>query len=134
MLYTGSNTAMPVSPKKILVAEDDAFLSTLLKNRLAREGFDVLTVGHGDEVIPLIKKEKPDLLLLDIILPGKVGYDILEDLSKAGSKLPFMVISNLSQDEDIKRAKSYGALEYFVKAKIGIDDLVSRVKQALGKG
>jgi DNA-binding response OmpR family regulator len=125
---------MPVSPKKILVAEDDAFLSTLLKNRLAREGFDVLTVGHGDEVIPLIKKEKPDLLLLDIILPGKVGYDILEDLSKAGSKLPFMVISNLSQDEDIKRAKSYGALEYFVKAKIGIDDLVSRVKQALGKG
>ena len=119
--------------KKILLAEDDTFLSGLLKNRLTREGFDVTVVAEGDKVIATVKSMKPDLILLDIILPGKIGYEILEDLEKAGVKVPFMVISNLGQDEDIERAKKYGAIEYFIKAHIAIDELVKRIAAFLGK-
>ncbi len=118
---------MAAASKKILIAEDDSFLSTLLKNRLLREGFEVATVSRGDEVIAALKKERPILLLLDIILPGKVGYEVIEDMKKEAMKVPFMIISNLAQEEDIKRAKDYGAVEYFVKAHIAIDDLVKRV-------
>lgn len=119
---------MASKSKKILLAEDDSFLSTLLKTRLVREGFDVFTASTGEEVIPLIEKEKPDLLLLDIILPGKGGHEILADLKKSKSKPPFMIISNLGQDEDMSRAKEQGAIEYFVKAHISLDDLVAKVK------
>ncbi len=119
---------MPPALKRILLAEDDAFLSTLLKTRLEREGFTVTVVGRGDEVLPALKKTKGDLLLLDIILPGKVGYEVLDDLEKADLKTPFIVISNLAQEEDMKRAKQYGALEYFVKAHISIDSLIKRIQ------
>jgi DNA-binding response OmpR family regulator len=124
---------MASKSKKILLAEDDSFLATLLKTRLVREGFEVATASNGDEVIPLLNKEKPDLLLLDIILPGKGGHEILEDLKKSKSKPPFMVISNLAQEEDMSRAKEQGAIEYFVKARISLDDLVSKVKTFLAK-
>jgi len=117
--------------KKILVAEDDNFLSTLLKNRLIRDGFDVSIVGRGDEVVPALKKQKMDLLLLDIILPGKIGYDVIDDLKEAKLKTPFMIISNLAQDEDVQRAKKAGAIEYFVKAHVAIDELVKRVTSFL---
>jgi DNA-binding response OmpR family regulator len=123
---------MPAATKRILLAEDDSFLSTLLKTRIEREGFAVTVVGRGDEVVPALKKQKHDLLLLDIILPGKVGYEILDDLDKFGMKTPFMVISNLAQQEDIKRAKEYGAIEYFIKAHIAIDDLIKRIRTFLG--
>lgn len=117
--------------KKILVAEDDTFLSTLLKNRLVRDGFDVTVVSRGDEVVPTLKKQKTDLILLDIILPGRIGYDIIDDLEEAKIKTPFMIISNLAQDEDVQRAKKAGAVDYFVKAHVAIDDLVKRVSSFL---
>lgn len=117
--------------KKILLAEDDSFLATLLKTRLTREGFVVISAITGDEVIPLLQKEKPDLLLLDIILPGKGGHEILEELKKAKVKVPFMVISNLGQDEDVSRAKGQGALAYFVKSRIALDELIGAVKAFL---
>lgn len=113
--------------KKILLAEDDTFLAALLKTRLSREGLTVVCATTGDEVIPLLQKEKPDLLLLDIILPGKGGHEILEEFKKAKNKTPFMVISNLGQDEDVERAKKQGAIFYFVKSHIALDELVSAV-------
>lgn len=115
--------------KRILLAEDDEFLSSLLKNRLQREGLAVDLAKTGEQVISFLKTTKPDLMLLDIILPGKLGFEILEEM-KGDAKLakpPFMVMSNLGQDDDIKRAKALGALEYFVKSRIMIDDLVKQV-------
>ena len=119
--------------KRILLAEDDEFLSSLLKNRLQREGLVVDSAKTGDQAIVLLKTTKPDLMLLDIILPGKLGFEVLDEM-KADPKLakpPFMVMSNLGQEDDIKRAKELGALEYFVKSRIMIDDLVKRVTSFL---
>lgn len=120
--------------KKILLAEDEDFLATLLKSRLMREGFDVTLVKNGMEILPTLKSDKPDLLLLDIILPDKVGFEVLDDMEKAKIKVPFMVMSNLGQDEDIERAKRYGAIEYFVKAHINIDDLVKNINTFFAQG
>mgnify|MGYP001571948510 CR=1 FL=1 len=119
--------------KRILLTEDDEFLSALIKNRLEREGFEVKIAKTGDEVISILKIFKPDLVLMDIILPGKFGFDVLEEM-RADPKLsqvPFMVISNLGQETDIARAKSLGAVDYFVKARIMIDDLIKRIKSFL---
>lgn len=124
---------MPETAKKILLAEDDEFLSSLLHNRLLREGFTVALAKNGDEVVELLKSFKPDLVLLDIILPGKLGFEILEDMRQDPkiSKIPFMVMSNLGQDEDIAKAKRLGAIDYFVKARIVIDDLIKRIASFL---
>lgn len=115
--------------KKILIAEDDEFLSSLIKNRLEREHLTVKVVSDGNDVISKIKEFQPDLVLLDIILPGKLGFEILEDIKKDEKfgKLSFMVMSNLGQDSDIARAKELGAIDYFVKSRIMIDDLISKV-------
>ena len=119
--------------KKILLAEDDEFLSSLLKNRLQREGFSVQLAKTGTEVVEMVKSFHPDLVLLDIILPGKLGFDILAEMKTDPklAKLPFMVMSNLGQDEDIQKAKELGAIDYFVKARIMIDDLIKRITSFL---
>jgi DNA-binding response OmpR family regulator len=116
--------------KKILVAEDDEFLSTLIKNRLKRENFDVQVAKDGEEVLATLKTFKPDLVLIDIILPKKLGFEVMEEIQKdpKTSRTPFMVISNLGQDSDIQKAKELGAIDYFIKARILIDDLIKRIK------
>lgn len=120
---------MADAAKKILLAEDDEFLSSLLKNRLEREHFTVTAVKNGNDILPAIKESRPDLLLLDIILPGKLGFEVLEEIKSDAklAKVPFMVISNLGQDSDIARAKELGAAEYFVKARVMIDDVVAKI-------
>jgi DNA-binding response OmpR family regulator len=120
--------------KKILIAEDDEFLSSLLKNRLQRDGFAVQIARTGEETMAALKAIRPDLVLLDIILPGKLGFEILEDVQKDTKlvKIPFMVMSNLGQDDDIRKAKDLGALEYFVKSRILIDDLIKKISSFLG--
>ena len=119
--------------KKILLTEDDEFLSSLIKNRLQRDGFEVEVAKNGDEVLSILKNFKPDLVLMDIILPGKFGFDVLEEMraDPRFSRVPFMVISNLGQESDIARAKSLGAIDYFVKARVMIDDLINRIKSFL---
>lgn len=121
--------------KKILLAEDDDFLSSLLRNRLEREGFNILLVKRGDEVIENMKTFKPDLMMLDIILPGKLGFEVLED-TRSDPKLaaiPFFVMSNLGQEEDIQKAKRLGAIDYFIKSRIMIDDVIKKIAEFLKK-
>jgi len=122
--------------KKILLAEDDEFLSTLIKNRLQREGFEVTVAKDGEEVLTILKGLKPDLVLMDIILPKKLGFEVMEQIQADPklSRTPFMVISNLGQDSDIRKAKELGAIDYFVKARILIDDLINRIKGFLNPG
>jgi len=124
---------MPSKIKKILLVEDEPFLSSLLKNRLQRENFEVLIAKDGEEAIKILKTSEPNLILLDIILPKKSGFEILEDIKSDPElndkqNIPIIIISNLSQPEDIQKSKQLGAIEYFVKAKTSIDDLVIKVK------
>ncbi|MFA4999579.1 MAG: response regulator [Parcubacteria group bacterium] len=121
--------------KTILLVEDDKFLSTLLKNRLEKEGLSVTYAGDGEEAVSILRSGvKPDLTLLDIILPKKNGFEVLEEIQQdPGLKdIPTIIISNLGQDTDVARGKELGAIEYYVKAQTSIDDLISKVKTFIG--
>ena len=119
--------------KKILLVEDDPFLSSLLKNRLQKEGLDVSLAKDGDEALEFLRTTKPDLVLLDLILPKKSGFEVLEEIHKNPQygKLSIIIVSNLGQPEDITRTLQLGAVEYFVKAKTSIDELIEKVKNFL---
>ncbi|GIW67464.1 MAG: response regulator [Candidatus Parcubacteria bacterium] len=116
---------------KILLVDDDKFLSRVLEKKLSYEGFEVITAIDGDEALEKVITEKPDLILLDIILPKKGGFVILENIKKDPElkQLPVLIISNLGQEEDVKKGLSLGAAEYFVKAKVSIDDIIKKVKE-----
>ncbi len=117
---------------KILLVEDDPFLSSLLKNRLEKEGLEVSLARDGQEALDLLKTIKPALILLDIILPKKSGFEVMEEIHNdpqmQAQELPIIIISNLGQPEDISRGQELGAIEYFVKAKTSIDELVQKIK------
>ena len=119
--------------KKILLIEDDPFLSSLLGNRLKKEGFDLISSKSGNEAVKSLKASAADLVLLDLILPEKSGFEVLEDIKSDPqvAKTPVMIISNLGQEMDIEKAKDLGAMDYVVKAKISIDDLVKKIKDFL---
>ena len=120
--------------KNILLIEDDKFLSSLLKNRLEKEGLSVTHAGDGEEALNILHQTKPDLALLDIILPKKNGFEVLEEIQNNPliKDMPVMIISNLGQDADVIRGKDLGAIEYYVKAETSIDDLVMKVKNYVG--
>lgn len=119
--------------KKILLIEDDPFLASLLGNRLKKEGFELAVAKSGTEANKVLCNEKPDLALLDIILPGKSGFEVLEEIKTDPqvSKTQVIIISNLGQEADIERGKELGVVEYIVKAQVSIDDLVKKVKDYL---
>ena len=123
--------------RKILLVEDEPFLSSLLKNRLEKEGFAVQLARDGDEALSLIKSNKPDLVLLDLILPKKSGFELMdeirEDPKTQAKDLPIIIISNLGQPEDVSRGQELGAAKYFIKAKTSIDELVQKIKSFLEK-
>jgi DNA-binding response OmpR family regulator len=122
---------------KILLVEDDDFLSSLLRNRLQKEGFDVATAKDGEEALSSMKSEKPGLILLDIILPKKSGFEVMEEMRNdpqmQSSEPPIIIISNLGQPEDIQRGQDLGAIEYFIKARTSIDDLVQKIREFIEK-
>jgi len=122
-----------ISTKKVLVVEDDVFLAQLLTNRIAKVGVQVLRAADGEEGIKMIKQSRPDLVLLDLILPKKSGFELLEDMRSDPSTqgTPVIIVSNLGQESDVARGRELGAVEYFVKAKTSIDGLVERVKTIL---
>ena len=121
--------------KRILLIEDDPFLSSLLKNRLQKEEMEVIYARDGEEALKILRSEKIDLALLDIILPKKSGFEVMEELKNdpqtSNSKIPIMIISNLGQPEDVSHGYKLGAMEYFIKAKTSIDDLVKKIKDFL---
>ena len=118
---------------KILLVEDDPFLSSLLKNRLQKEKFEITLAKDGEEAINLIKGSKFDLVLLDIILPKKSGFEVMEEIRDDPQlgKILIIIVSNLGQPEDITRGQQLGAIEYFIKAKTSIDELVVKIKEIL---
>lgn len=121
--------------KKILLIEDDRFLSSLLKSRLEKDGgYEVTLATSGDEGLLALESTAPDLVILDIILPGKSGFEILEELrAKPGAQMPVIVMSNLGQEADIARGRALGAVEYFVKSNTPIDDLIAKIRAMLGE-
>ena len=129
------NAEQQTSPSrgKVLIVEDDSFLSSLLKTRIKNDGYDAYLASDGDAAWEFLKKEKPDLIFLDVILPKKSGFDLLESLQSDPEvkNIPIIIISNLGQDADISRGKELGAVDYFVKARVSVDDLVKKIGERL---
>ena len=121
---------MPEELKRIMIIEDDTFLSSLMKVRLEKEGFTVIQAFDGEEAIELLKTERPNLFILDLIMPKVMGFEVLQTISMIPEleKTPVIILSNLAQDSDIQKAKEFGAKEYFVKVKISIDDVINKIK------
>src|SRR3989338_7918354 len=118
---------------KILIVEDDQFLSKLYKIKLQKEGFEVELAFDGQEGLEKFKSFKPELVLLDLIMPKIDGFTFLakmkEDPDLYSDKVPIIVFSNLGQDSDFQKAKELGAQDFFIKADIGLDKIVAKVRE-----
>jgi len=119
--------------KKVMIIEDDRFLSSLIKARLEKDGFAIAQAFDGEEAIKLLKQVRPDVVVLDLIMPRVTGFEVLEAISinPELNRVPVVILSNLAQDSDIQKAKGLGAIEYFVKVRVSIDDLVNKIKSIL---
>lgn len=118
---------------KILLIDDDEALLTIFETALKQEGFSTVTAADGESGLQKAKTEKPDLILLDQILPDMRGNDIVKTLkAEEGTKhIPMVVLSNFGQNELIKEAIAMGAVDYILKYQIEPKDLVQRVKELL---
>ena len=121
--------------KKILLVEDELTLSEMYKTKFKREGFDVVVLGSGEVVFETAKKIKPNIILLDVILPKIDGFAVLKELKKNVStkKIPVIMLTNLGQDEDKKKGKDLGAEDYVVKADSTPAQVLERVEKVLKK-
>ncbi|MBI2052830.1 MAG: response regulator [Candidatus Ryanbacteria bacterium] len=121
--------------KKILIIEDDKFLIKVYSDKLMREGFDVSMAISGEEGAGKILEQKPDLVLLDVVLPQKNGFDILSQikLNPDTKSIPVIIITNLAQDSDIKTGLELGAADYLVKTDFSINKLPELVRKHLAK-
>jgi DNA-binding response OmpR family regulator len=126
---------MPNQKRKILMIEEDRFLRKIYRDKLTKIGFEFLEATNGEEGLNKIIDEKPDLVLLDLILPKKNGFDVLIDLkaNKNTQNIPVVILSNLAQESDIKRGLALGAREYLVKTEISLSEVVDKVKEQLAK-
>jgi two-component system, OmpR family, response regulator ResD len=118
---------------KILVAEDDPFLIKIMGNRLKEEGFIVDLANDGNEALDKIDEDGYSVVLLDLVMPNKDGFEVLTELKKRKSKTPIIVFSNLSQEEDKQEVLKLGAKGFFVKSDIAIDKVVETVRAFLSK-
>ncbi len=115
--------------------EDDRFLRKIYRDKLTRAGFEFIEATNGLEGISKIISEKPDLILLDLILPRKNGFDVLIDMkrNRAFRDIPVIILSNLGQVSDIQRGLSLGAQDYLVKTEVSLSEVVEKVKEWLVK-
>ncbi|MFO0780337.1 MAG: response regulator [Candidatus Gracilibacteria bacterium] len=118
---------------KILIMEDEPILSLALTIELNSYGYKVFAVDNGVDGLKIFYKEKPDLILLDLLMPKKDGYEVLEELKakKLLHGLKVIVLSNLGQDDEKKRAIALGAKNFFVKSSIDLEDLTSFIGKML---
>ena len=116
--------------KKILLVEDDKFISRAYSDGLTRAGFIVAHAESGRDALSLATKNKPDLILLDVILPEKNGFEVLEELkmNKDLKNIPVIIMSNLGQEKDKARGKELGAIEYIVKSDYSMQAVINLIK------
>jgi DNA-binding response OmpR family regulator len=120
--------------KKVMIFEDDDFLRSLVVTKLQKESLIVATNVDGANALAGVKNEKPDIILLDLMLPAASGFDILKELrNDAETKdIKVIIFSNLGDEEDITKGNELGATDYLVKSNFTLDELVEKLKVSLG--
>ncbi|MFH1427558.1 MAG: response regulator [Patescibacteria group bacterium] len=120
---------------KVLIIEDDSFLREICAKKLTKEGFIVYEAIDGEQALGEINKIKPDIILLDIILPAIDGFEVLEKIrankDKKIKQIPIIMLSNLGQEDDIEKALGLGANNYLVKAHFTTDEIVEKIKKEI---
>jgi len=121
--------------KKILIIEDDVILRETLSDYLVKEEFTVVTASNGEEGINLAKKERPNLILLDIILPKKDGFEVIKDLKRdeKTEKISIVLLTNLESLNDIEKALNLGATTYLIKSDHSLEEVVKKIKDILNQ-
>lgn len=114
---------------KILIVEDDHFFQKFYATKLLEHGFTVLIAKNGKEGLEMMRTMKPDLIILDIIMPIMDGFEVLEEKNKDDmlKKIPVMVFSTLGQDQDVEKAKKLGAIGYVNKSFFDLDKLLKKI-------
>ncbi len=120
---------------KITLIEDDEVLSIVMREELVKAGFDVLLAFDGEKGVRLVRSKKPDLVLLDLLLPKKSGFEVLQELKKdpRTKSIPVVILTSLSMDEGIQKALRAGADDYFVKSQHTSLELVEMIKDFIEK-
>lgn len=119
--------------KKILLVEDDPFLLDMYSMKFKEAGFDLVIAQDGELALIKVKEECPDLILLDIVLPKKDGFEVLRNLKSDGhtAKIPVVLLTNLGLDGDVKRGLELGAKGYIVKAHFTPTEVIAKIKEIL---
>lgn len=122
-----------LSMPRIFWIEDDTTYAAILGRRLERAGFELQTANNGEDGLKRIMADPPDLVLLDIGLPGKDGFQVLEELKAdlAMSRIPVVMLSRLSSREDVERCQRSGCAEYLIKTQHDPEELVRHLKRML---
>ncbi|MFA5021189.1 MAG: response regulator [Patescibacteria group bacterium] len=118
---------------KILLVEDDSMIVEMYKLRFEEEGFETIVTDKGSEAIEIAKRDQPDLILLDVILPEIDGFSILREIKSemTTKKIPVLLLTNLSQESDQQKGTELGADGYFIKAQHTPADLMNEIKKVL---
>ncbi len=121
----------PTTGPIILVAEDDKFLMKIYQTKLAKEGFTVLSAHDGEEALQLAQTNTPVLILLDLIMPKKTGFEVLEELKKNPSTaaIPVLIFSNLGQNSDVEKGIQLGAADYVIKSNLSITEVIEKIRK-----
>ncbi|MFI3156050.1 MAG: response regulator [Methylococcaceae bacterium] len=122
--------------KKILIVEDEKALVEVLRDEFNLHKYTVVVAYNGEEAMEKIQKEKPDFVLLDLLLPRKDGFEVLKEIKEDRElrHIPVLVLSNLGQDDDIKKALGLGAVDYFVKTQHPIKEVIEKVQHYIVQG
>jgi DNA-binding response OmpR family regulator len=122
-----------INENKILLVEDDEVLTDMYLTKFKSEGMEYLSAPNGEEGLILARKEKPVLILLDIMMPKLDGFSVLAELKKdpKTKDIPVIILSNLGQDSDISKGRQLGAIDYVVKASMTPSQIVDKAKQYL---
>ncbi len=116
----------------VLIVEDDRPMARALELKLTEAGLACITASNGKEALERLDGSDVDIIILDILMPKMNGLKFLEELAKKNLSIPVIVTSNLSHDDDIKEAKRLGAVDYFIKAEITLNQIVDKIQEVLG--
>lgn len=119
--------------KKILIVEDDKFLRELISRKLLDENYQVVGAKDGEEGLRKISEEKPDAVLLDLILPGIDGFDVLAKVKGDPmlAEIPIIILSNLGQRDDVEKGLGLGAVDFLIKAHFTPKEIIDKIKTAI---
>ncbi len=126
---------MDPKKKKILLCEDEEFVARSFTRKLTLEGYEVILATNGNEALTMLFSERPDLVILDLMMPAKTGFEVLQEIrsnpDESIKKIPIIVASNLGQKSDIETARSLGAVDFLIKSNISLKELAEKVCEYL---